>query len=123
MNESEKTEFLNKVVATVTEAVKVTVNGKIDRIHKMLENQNEIQDAHHKKVADHIYKFDEHTCRVEPVIKRYEDEQAVIREAKRKAEEADVKALPLTQTSKYILSIGVLGGAFAWLLNKFNIHF
>lgn len=56
------------ITQTIQETIKVVVNGKIDRIHTMLEKQNESTSAFHDKVDAHI-------ARVEPVIRAYEEDQ------------------------------------------------
>ena len=42
------------IIPKIQNTVVQTVNGKIDRIHKILESQNEIMDSFHTKVEKHI---------------------------------------------------------------------
>lgn len=62
-------EQLSIVQETVAEAVKKTVNGKIDGLKQMLKNQNEQSEKFRERIDAHIE-------RVEPVIVKYEESQA-----------------------------------------------
>jgi len=61
-------EITRAVTIIVPSVVKETVNGKLDRIHGILEKQNEATSAFHDKVDAHI-------ARVEPVIGAFEEEK------------------------------------------------
>lgn len=58
-------EYLKVIREEVSNAVAVTVNGKIDKIHGILERQNEVMDTL-------VTKVDKHIDRVTPYIEGFE---------------------------------------------------
>lgn len=46
------------LIAAVREEIRVTVNGKIDKIHDILLKQNDKQEEFNRKVDDHIQKVE-----------------------------------------------------------------
>ena len=60
---------LKIVTDAVERKMEVLVNGKIDRLHTILEKQNETMDSFVKKVDAHI-------VRVEPAINSFEESMA-----------------------------------------------
>lgn len=60
----------DEILHAVREEIKVTVNGKIDKIHDVLLEQNRRQDEFN-------HKFDRHIATVEPYLQAYEGARAV----------------------------------------------
>ena len=94
-------QFYKELNETVENTIKKVVNGKIDKMQQGLN--------------DHIQ-------RVEPVIKKFEDEQAVLRVTEREGKEAEIKDGKFRRIATNITYTTVVGGAIAWVLNKLNIH-
>jgi hypothetical protein len=66
----EHTELTQLIKDSVSEAVQQKVNGKIDKIHQMLEHQNDTMNLFQKKMDTHIAK-------VEPYIEGIEGSKRV----------------------------------------------
>lgn len=66
---------LKKLISAVERKIELSVNGKIDKLHKILEKQNETTNQHNQVMEDfttkqeiHNTKVDRHMEQVEPFI-------------------------------------------------------
>lgn len=91
MNEVEKKELLD----TMTDAVTV-VSNKVDRLHKILETQNEIAETFHRR-------FEEHVLNVKPMLDTFHE-----RKTRMEVYEKDGQ-----MTLRIFKNVGVVAGTIA----------
>ena len=99
--------FLADNRKSTAEAIELTVNGKIRKIHELLERQNEASHLFQDQVDTHITRADVHMTKVEPYILGAESATRVGKFIG--------KSLMITGT--FVLTVG---GAVVFLISKFK---
>ncbi len=57
---------VEKMNSAIAESIQVNVNGKIDKIHSILERQNEVMDVTARKIDEHIKNHEEDMKELRP---------------------------------------------------------
>lgn len=97
--------FLEDNRTSTAEAIKTTVNGKIQKIHELLERQNEINHIFQEKVDGHIVNAKTHMAKVEPYIDGAESATKV----------GKFVGKALMATGAFVLTVG---GAILFVINR-----
>lgn len=106
MTPEQFTMFLEDNRKSTAEAIEFTVNGKIRKIHDLLETQNEVGNTFRTKVENHIVTTEKHIATVEPYIVGVESTKRV----------AGWVAKGLMAVGAFVLTVGG-----AWVFIKHNI--
>lgn len=61
-----KNEIIAIIAEVVPKSIQTTVNGKIDKVHAILERQNEVMDSTTKKIDGHISQHEEDMKELKP---------------------------------------------------------
>lgn len=62
---------LTKITEAVTEQIIITVNGKLDKQHGILERQNEVMNGLIQKLDAHIEQHDKDNDALKPIIENF----------------------------------------------------